>query len=127
MIYGNGIDIAKVARFEKWIKDKKMISRFFNPEECIVSEGKNINRVCEHYAARFAAKEAFVKALGTGFTGVELKRFWVSKDENGKPYMKLDDKMSDFVKKRVGNNFNIHLSLSHEAEYAVASVIIESL
>ena len=68
MISGIGCDIAKVSRFEKWVKNNEMIQRFFNPcEIALVSEEekeKRLHFLCEHYAARFAAKEAFAKALG---------------------------------------------------------------
>ncbi len=127
MIFGHGIDIAKVSRFEKWVKNDKIIRRFFNQNECELFTGNNLQHLCEHYAARFAAKEAFVKALGTGFTGIELKDVYVCKNESGKPCMVVAGEMVEHVKKIVGVNFNIHLSLSHEAEYAVASVIIEKM
>ena len=71
MIYGIGSDIAEVKRFEKWVKNPQMIDRFFNERE--VSKGKNIFAMCQHLAVRFAAKEAFSKALGTGLSGFELK------------------------------------------------------
>ena len=67
MIFGVGTDIAKVSRFEKWVRRPEMISRFFNACE-IPGEGREavserqIHFLCEHYAARFAAKEAFAKA-----------------------------------------------------------------
>ena len=71
MIFGIGTDIAKVSRFEKWVRSPEMIQRFFNECEIVHVEEdfveKRLQFLCEHYAARFAAKEAFAKALGTGF------------------------------------------------------------
>ena len=74
MIYGIGTDITKVSRFEKWVKNEEFIKRFFNPQE--IMENGSLNAKCEHYAARFAAKEAFSKALGTGITGFNLKEYY---------------------------------------------------
>ena len=71
MIYGIGTDITKVSRFEKWVKNEEFIKRFFNSQEIMVSG--SISAKCEHYAARFAVKEAFSKALGTGISGFNLQ------------------------------------------------------
>lgn len=123
MIYGIGTDITEVKRFKKWV-EKDLVSRFFNKEEII--ECKSLQSACEHFAARFAAKEAFSKALGTGLTGFSLKDVYVVKNESGKPFLKLKDSALELFKKRCGNA-QIHLSLSHEKEYALAYVIIEIL
>lgn len=123
MIYGIGTDIAKVDRFQKWIETEKMCRRFFNESE-ILPEGSNKAK-CEHYAARFAAKEAFAKALGTGFTGIELRDIFVTNDYLGKPIMNITGNVKQVLDEKFGN-YVIHLSLSHEKEYAVAFVIIES-
>ncbi|MCI6321692.1 4'-phosphopantetheinyl transferase superfamily protein, partial [Treponema porcinum] len=71
MIFGTGVDITDVRRFKKWVEQPELIDRFFNPLE--KSSGKSISAQCQHYAARFAAKEAFSKALGTGIRDFELK------------------------------------------------------
>ena len=63
MIFGIGTDIAETKRFEKWVSNPSMYERFFNAAEQM--EGGSVNRRCQHYAVRFAAKEAFSKALGT--------------------------------------------------------------
>lgn len=122
MIYGIGTDIAKVERFEKWVLNGDMIERFFNAQEMIPA--KSFQSACEHYAARFAAKEAFGKALGTGILGFLLKDVFVQKDEFGKPSLVVQNSALELLKKRCGNA-KIHLSLSHEKEYAVAFVVIE--
>lgn len=128
MIYGIGTDIAEVKRFDKWIKNPELIERFFNKNEYF--EG-NLSQSTEaqkrHYASRFASKEAFSKALGTGFVDLTLKDFYVSKNEEGKPYFVFEENLLKKIKDRIGKNFNIQLSISHEKEYAVAFVIIEIL
>ena len=58
MIFGIGCDIADVSRFEKWVSDSNMYGRFFNPNE-FPSDSMRLQRKCEHFASRFAAKEAF--------------------------------------------------------------------
>ena len=125
MIYGIGTDIAKVSRFERWLTNDALINRFFAEEECFTGAfDRNPSAACQHYAARFAAKEAFSKALGTGFVGLSLKDFWVAKDEAGKPFFVFGEATKNLLKERVGA-CRVHLSLSHEKEYATAFVVIE--
>ncbi|MCR5400355.1 MAG: holo-ACP synthase [Treponema sp.] len=123
MIYGIGCDITKVSRFEKWVNNPEMLERFFNREE--FSDKKNPKLLCEHYAARFAAKEAFSKALGTGLA-FDLRGVYVVKNEDGKPSLNFSREVSELLYKRCGKN-SVFLSLSHEKEYALASVVIEKL
>lgn len=71
MIFGIGIDLAEVSRFKKWITDGELLKRYFNDKErkendCLNLTDRQISSLCQHYAVRFAAKEAFSKALGTG-------------------------------------------------------------
>ena len=89
MIFGIGTDIAQVNRFEKWVENPQMFMRFFNPAE--IMEKGSLAAKCQHYAARFAAKEAFSKALGTGIAGFELKEVYVVNDPLGKPELKVED------------------------------------
>ncbi|MBQ7159489.1 MAG: holo-ACP synthase [Treponema sp.] len=125
MIYGIGTDIAKVSRFERWLKNNELISRFFAEEERFTGTfEKNPSAACQHYAARFAAKEAFAKALGTGFVGLTLKDFWVIKNEEGKPSFAFGEATRNMLFQRAGKCV-VHLSLSHEKEFATAFVIIE--
>ncbi len=130
MIFGVGTDIAKVSRFEKWVRNPEMIARFFNPCEIYKTESgeeseKKIHFLCEHYAARFAAKEAFAKALGTGFVGLELSDFGIIKDENGRPSFSFGDKTLALAEKICGKNWKASVSISHEKEFAVSFVVIE--
>lgn len=123
MILGIGTDITDVRRFEHWVKNPEMIERFFNPLE--IKTSGSLNHLCEHYAARFAAKEAFSKALGTGIIGFELKDVYIEKNSDGKPFLKIINSAEKKVREIFGD-CNIHVSLSHEKEYATAFVIIES-
>ncbi len=123
MIFGTGCDIAKISRFEKWVASEDMIPRFFNEAEMVSSGNKNF--LCAHYAKRFAAKEAFSKALGTGFAGLELKDFWIENNEAGRPEMKFGTKTAGKLESLAGKNYKVHVTLSDEREYAVAFVVIE--
>ncbi|WP_178843966.1 holo-ACP synthase [uncultured Treponema sp.] len=127
MIYGIGTDICEIHRFERWLKKPEMFLRFFNAEEQpAFSDTVPSGTVCRHYAARFAAKEAFSKALGTGLTGFSLKDFYVAKDEMGKPFFVFGEETEKILEERTGKNSKVHLSLSHEKDYALAFVVIES-
>ena len=130
MIFGIGTDIAKVSRFEKWIKNPEMFMRFFNGKE--IADSKSSQALCEHYAARFAAKEAFSKALGTGISAFELKDVFITNDKNGKPLLNVEGKARNLLQEKVcaftgrsESSYSLHVSLSHEKEYAIAFVIIE--
>jgi len=129
MIFGIGTDITRVKRFERWLLNEDMIFRVFNKDEFFPiepdkSSDRKIQAALEHYAARFAAKEAFAKALGTGLR-FNASDVCVLKEESGKPYLKLYDSALKLCNSLVGEKYLIHLSLSHEKEYAVATVIIE--
>lgn len=122
MIFGIGTDIVQISRLNSWIENQKLINRFFNEKEILNDKTKQY--LLEHYASRFAAKEAFVKAMGTGFLNFEMKDIFVTNDDLGKPILNIEKSALEFLKKRC-ENFNIHLSLSHEKDYAIAFVIIE--
>lgn len=121
MIFGIGTDITEVKRFEKWVKDESMINRFFNEQEQMKSG--TLSARCQHYAARFAAKEAFSKALGTGLV-FDLKDVYIQKNQDGKPSLQVINSARNVMTDKCGN-CNIHVSLSHEKEYATAFVVIE--
>ena len=139
MICGIGTDITQVSRFEKWVKNPKMLERFFNEKERSgkTAEGKSaqsdspqsesargMSAKCQHYAARFAAKEAFSKALGTGIFGFDLKDVYITNDSEVAPLLNIEGAALSVLKERFGD-CKTFVSLSHEKEYAVAFVIIE--
>ncbi len=112
MIRGIGVDICRCSRFEG--KERRFLERIFSPEEISASSGP------EYLASRFAAKEAFSKALGTGIRGFSLREITVREDEAGKPYFHLEGRALS-----VSSGLSFHLSISHEREYAVAMVVAE--
>ncbi len=124
MIGGIGTDITEVKRFEKWVKNPEMLQRFFNEKE--ISSAKSDSAKCQHYAARFAAKEAFSKALGTGITGFNLKDVYITNNSEGAPLLNIEGAALSLMKERLGN-CNAFVSLSHEKEYAIAYVILEKV
>jgi len=123
MIIGTGIDIVKVERFAKWGENLNFLNRFFHPEEVKYILDRKTNKT-EAIAARFAAKEALGKALGTGLRGISLKDICVKKDKIGKPYIEPFPKILEITKSK--KRVKIHLSISHEKEFAVAMVILEN-
>ena len=122
-IYGIGTDIVSVDRFKKSFKNKNFIKRLFNKDEVIKCSKLINSNNC--YAKRFAAKEAFSKALGTGISnGINLNEIIVMNEKNGKPYIKLRGKTLQVIKKKFKKKPKIALSLSDEKKYAVAFVTI---
>lgn len=122
MIVGIGIDMIEVDRvMSKVDKDKGFKEKVFSKAEIEFCES---NRRSENYAARFAAKEAFLKATGLGLLlGTELSEVEVVNDVNGKPSLSLK---GNFKLQAEQNSWNkIHLSLSHLQQIACAVVIIE--
>ena len=124
MIFGIGCDIVKVSRFVRWVENDDILHRFFADCER-VSPCAHLQRKCEFYASRFAAKEAFSKALGTGISGFDLKEVYIETGEGGKPEIKATGNAENILKTRCGDSCKIHVSLSHEKEYALAFVVIE--
>ena len=124
MIIGLGIDIVELERIhQKVSRDNGFKEKVFSPAEIAFCE-RNVNST-ENYAARFAAKEAFLKATGRGLTlGYDLKDIEVINDEMGKPFLQLNGVFKEFANQ---NNFTkFHVSLSHTKTAACAVVIIES-
>ncbi|MFY9743854.1 MAG: holo-[acyl-carrier-protein] synthase [Candidatus Sulfotelmatobacter sp.] len=125
MIVGTGIDIAEVPRIRKSIErfGDRFLQRIFTAGEIRYCESK-ANRV-ERYAARFAAKEAAMKALGTGWNhGVRWLDCEVSRLPGGRPTMVFHGRAGEFAARlRVKN---AALSISHTAEQAIAQVILEN-
>jgi holo-[acyl-carrier protein] synthase len=125
MIVGTGIDIAEVPRIAQAIErfGERFLRRIFTEGEIRYCDSK-ANRV-ERYAARFAAKEAAMKALGTGWNhGVRWRDCEVVRMPGGRPTMTFHGKAAEFAAK-LGTK-NIALSLTHTKEQAMAQVILES-
>ncbi len=123
MIKGTGIDIVEVARIAQSLgKDERFRELVFAEEEVAYCENQSKN--FESYAGRFAAKEAFLKALGTGWRGeLQFHDLVFMNDELGKPYLVLKGKSKEVL--HVYNHCIVHVSISHTSHYATAMVIIE--
>lgn len=124
MIFGIGCDIISVARIQRSIeKNERFTEKLFSPAEIAYCEAR-ANKY-QSYAARFAAKEAVMKAIGTGWNGViNWLDIEVVSDPLGKPGIEVHNATQDHLAKH--NVQHIHLSLSHEKEYAIAYVILST-
>ena len=116
MIVGLGTDLIDVARVEQKLRDDPgMINELFTPSEISYCEAKH--RPAQHFAARFAAKEALLKALGTGWRdGLSWREIEIRHDEQGRPLMFLSGKVEELSRDR--NVLHIHVSLAHTASQA---------
>ena len=123
MIIGLGTDIVEPARFESWIGDDALCSRYFHEDEVAYALNR-ADRAAEVLAARFAAKEAFAKALGTGFFGLVLRDIRVANDDRGRPELILTGSAKQKLAE-LGVR-TAHLTLAHERYAAVATVILEA-
>ena len=122
-IFGVGTDIVSVERIKRSLKNANFLSRVFNSKEILKCKKKASSFNC--YAKRFAAKEAFSKALGTGISnGINFNEIIVMNEKNGKPIIRLRGKTLQKIKKKFKKKPKIALSLSDEKKYAVAFVTI---
>jgi len=125
MIVGTGIDIAEVDRIRQSIGrfGRRFIERIFTEDEVRYCESK-ANKI-ERYAARFAAKEAAMKAIGTGWShGVRWRDVEVRRLTGGRPTIAFHGRAAEFFKRL--NGARAHLSLTHTEAFAMAQVILES-
>ena len=123
-IFGIGTDIVSVDRINKSLKNKNFLLRVFNSKEILKCKKKINNYNC--FAKRFAAKEAFSKALGTGISnGISFNEIIVLNKKSGKPYISLSGQTKKIIEKKIKKKkIKISLSLSDETKYAVAFVTI---
>lgn len=121
MIIGIGTDIIEIDRVRRAVEKKHFRERVFTAIEQSYCDSKNINSAAS-YAARFAGKEAFFKALGTGIvtslTDVEIINY-----HNGQPHIILHGRAAELI----DDDVKIHLSLSHSKNYATAVCVLEKL
>jgi len=122
MITGIGIDIIEVKRMERWLDNSALLERYFHPQEITLAFSRK-KSAAQTLAARFAAKEAFGKALGTGLARIELKDIIVINNDNGKPDIKLTGTAENEFEKSGADK--VHLSITHERENAVAMIVLE--
>lgn len=125
MIIGIGIDIIKVERIKiAMTRTAGFEETVFAPEEIEYCQSKA--RAAEHFAARFAAKEAIMKALGTGWSGgIRFRDIVVMNHENGRPYVEIREPTRSLIPDLP--NMKIWISLSHDTDTAVAHAVLESV
>ncbi|HJN84585.1 MAG TPA: holo-ACP synthase [Candidatus Pelagibacter bacterium] len=124
-ILGVGVDIIENSRIKKSIKNKKFLSRVFSKIEIVNS--RNISNKSNYFSKRFAAKEAFSKAVGSGFrNGLNFNDISVVKDRYGKPSIKLNTQLKNIIKKKFKTlKVDVFLSISDEKKHSIAFVILE--
>jgi holo-[acyl-carrier protein] synthase len=125
MIFGIGIDTVSISRIDSLLKARgeKFLRKVFSEIE--IEEGMKREKPASFFAARFAAREAFVKALGTGFTrGVSLRDIGVRKGDRGKPELHFSHRGVALLK--VEGITKCHLSITHDGDSAQAIVILET-
>jgi holo-[acyl-carrier protein] synthase len=127
MVVGIGIDLVSVSRMEKILNQpwgNRFLKRVFSPSE--ISFCKKRLKPQEAFAARFAAKEALVKALGTGFSGgVSPVQIIVDQDAKQKPIIRLSEKASVVAQSKGINRCSV--SISHAEGMACAMVVLEQV
>lgn len=121
MIRGIGTDIVEIDRISNAIKKEFFLKKAFNDSEIDMAVGRKKD---SFLAGNFATKEAFVKALGTGFRGIELKDLAVLRDELGKPFIKICNNLNRHLQGIDENK--IHVSISNTDSLAIAMVVIET-
>lgn len=124
MIVSIGIDIIEVARIrEVLLRTPRFRERVFTASECAYCDSRGAV-AAQHYAARFAAKEAALKALQTGWRGgIGWQDVEIATRDSGAPYLILHGKVKEALDS-LGATF-AHLSLAHTSEHAIAQVVLE--
>ena len=126
-IVGIGVDIVKNKRISSSLKNKNFINRTFSKKEILISN--KISNKSGYFSKRFAAKESFVKALGTGFrNNLNFKDIQILNDKLGKPFYLINSKIIKIIKKKKKiEAFNLFLSISDEKDYSIAFTIIQKI
>ena len=124
---GIGVDIVDNKRFKNLIKDNRFINRIYSKKEILASK-KTLNKI-NFFSKRFAAKESFAKAIGTGFRNkLNFKDIEIVNDNLGKPFYLINNKIKQIIKKNKKiANFELFLSISDEKDYSVAFTIIQKI
>ena len=124
-ILGIGVDIVSNLRIKKSIKNNSFVNRVFSKSE--VYQSKKTKNKSNYFSKRFAAKEAFMKALGTGFRyNVNFKDISVINNKEGKPELKITYNIKKLLINRLKvKKFNLFISLSDEKNYSIAFVVIQ--
>lgn len=121
MILGIGTDLVENRRLEAWLTQPGLLNKYFTTNE--LNDVTTSAHPAASLAARFAAKEAYGKALGTGLGGLHLKDIETRRGPAGKPDLYLTGAALAALQAR---GARAHLSLSHEAAYSLAFVVLEA-
>lgn len=124
MILGVGIDIVEISRVKKAAENRRFLQRVFTPREISYCQSRGAQAAAS-YAARFAGKEAVLKAFGTGLRGGSWLDIEILPDALGRPEVILYGYFLE--QKEALHAAKIHLSLSHAREYAAAQAVLEGL
>ena len=126
-ILGIGVDIIHNKRIKNLIKNHKFRDRIYSANELKLSASSK-NKI-GYFSKRFAAKESFAKALGTGFRNdLNFKDIEIMNNKFGKPYYSKTKKITQIIRKEFKvRNFNCFLSISDQKEYSTAFTIIQSI
>lgn len=124
LIYGIGVDCALAERLQKSMTKEGFAKRVFSTAEQQLIAARSGQHAAETAAANFAAKEAFLKAAGTGLGGFALADIEVLRKESGAPYYRLGGSAADFC---AAQNLVAHLSVTHENGMAIAFAVLESI
>ena len=126
-IIGIGVDIVENKRFKELIKKKKFINRICSPKE--INNFKKKNNKISYLSKRFSAKEAFVKALGSGFRNkLCFNDISILNDKKGKPYFLFNQKIKNILRNKYKMiKFKAHLSLSDEKKHSISYVILQKI
>ena len=122
---GIGVDIVQNSRIRKSITNEKFLLRIFTNDE--INKSKKTKNKTAFFSKRFAAKEAFSKALGTGFREtLNFKDISITNNKQGKPSIKINNKLHNLINKKFKTKkINVLLSISDESKHSIAFVIIE--
>lgn len=118
MIIGTGVDLIEIGRIAEASKNDRFIERVFTEMELFETK-----RLQHRLAGFFAAKEALLKAMGTGLSGFNWHEIEIGHNKEGAPHIQANGKVAVFLEAQKISR--IHLSISHCKEYAVAQVILE--
>ena len=126
-VLGIGVDIVDNKRIKTSIKNSKFKNRIYSSKE--LKQSTLYRNKVNYFAKRFAAKEAFAKAVGTGFRkNLNYKDIEIINDKMGKPYYSKSKKITKLVQKNFNvKKFNCFLSISDEKDYSTAFTIIQSI
>lgn len=122
MIFGVGIDLCDADRLEKSLAKQSFLDHVFAPSEQALLASLGEKRRAETAAANFAAKEAFLKAAGTGLGGFSMPELAVLRQKSGAPYFALTGAAAAWVREQ---GLTVHVSLTHERGLANALVLLE--